>query len=104
MSRDTKWILAIVIGVALLISSVSWSITYYCTYGFPKRKAPDRVRLMKPIQCRIGTPRTVPVEKSDKTTARECPTCGPICYCNGDIDDCLIPDLMRESISTNQGQ
>jgi len=24
--------------------------------------------------------------------AHECPECGSICYCNGDIDDCLLPD------------
>ena len=28
--------------------------------------------------------------------AHECPECGCRCYCNGDIDDCLMPDKKAE--------
>lgn len=29
--------------------------------------------------------------------AHECPSCGSMCYCNGDIDDCLIPSRKAEA-------
>jgi len=28
--------------------------------------------------------------------AHECPECGQVCYCNGDIDDCIIPSEESE--------
>jgi hypothetical protein len=28
--------------------------------------------------------------------AHECPECGQTCYCNGDIDDCIIPSEESE--------
>jgi hypothetical protein len=29
--------------------------------------------------------------------AHECPQCGMTCYCNGDIDDCLLDDAEAEA-------
>jgi len=32
--------------------------------------------------------------------AHDCPECGQACYCNGDIDDCYIPDHEAELACT----
>ena len=33
---------------------------------------------------------TPPQSKEEKWMAHECPECGELCYCGGDIDDCLL--------------
>lgn len=32
--------------------------------------------------------------------AHTCPDCGCVCYCNGDIDDCVLDDRAAENICT----
>ena len=32
--------------------------------------------------------------------AHECPTCGSCCYCNGDIDDCVLNFRKDQSACT----